>query len=65
VQPGANEGVVGERANESIEGGRDGARAETSMRGASAAEIAGDDTEAETNVSVEALTTDVATALEV
>jgi hypothetical protein len=63
VQPGANEGVVGERANESIEGGRDGARAETSMRGASAAEIAGDDTEAET--SVEALTTDVATALEV
>jgi hypothetical protein len=35
------------------------------MRGASAAKIAGDEMEAEANVSVEALTTDAAAALEV
>jgi hypothetical protein len=43
--------------------GGDGMRVETSMRGASALETAGDDTEAEANVSVEALTTDAAAAL--
>jgi hypothetical protein len=45
--------------------GGDGARAETSARGAYAAETTGDDTEAEVNVSAEALATYAAAAPEV
>jgi hypothetical protein len=45
VQPEADEGVGGDHMDESVEAGRDGAREETSVRGASAAETAGDDME--------------------
>jgi hypothetical protein len=65
VQPGADEGIGGDHTNEGIEAGEDGVRAETFARGASMAEIVGDDTKAEGNVSMEALTTDVAVVPEV
>jgi hypothetical protein len=45
--------------------GVDVTQAETSTRGASMAETAGDDTEAEVNISAEALATDAAVAPEV
>jgi hypothetical protein len=47
VQPEADLGIGGDRTDEGIEAGRDGARVETSVRGASAAEMARDDTEAD------------------
>jgi hypothetical protein len=65
VQPEADEGVEGECTNEGVEAGGDDVRVETSVRGASMAETAGDDTEAEANVSTEALVTDAAAAPEV
>jgi hypothetical protein len=65
VQPGADEGIRGDRANEGVEERGDGARVETSTRGASTAEIASDDTKVEANVSAEALVTDAAAAPEV
>jgi hypothetical protein len=65
VQPEAGEGVGGDRNDEGVEAGRDGARAKTSARGASVAETAGDDIETDANISAEALATDVAAALEV
>jgi hypothetical protein len=58
----ANEGVRGDRVNEDFEVGRDGTRAETSARGASVAETAGDDTEAMANMSTEASATNGAAA---
>jgi hypothetical protein len=65
VQPEADEGVGGDRTDEGVEAGRDGARAETSTWGASTAKTAGDDMEVDTNVFVEALTTDAAATPEV
>jgi hypothetical protein len=65
VQPEDDEGVGGGRTDEGVEAGRDGARSETSTRGASAAKTAGDDTEADANISAEALATDAAAALKV
>jgi hypothetical protein len=65
VQPEADEGVEGEHTNEGVEVGGDDVRVETFVRGASMAETAGDDTEAEANVSTEALVTDATAAPEV
>jgi hypothetical protein len=65
VQPEADEGVEGEHTNEGVEAGGDDMRVETFVRGASMAETAGDDTEAEANVSMEALVTDATAAPEV
>jgi hypothetical protein len=65
VQPVVDEDVRGDRAIEGVEAGGDGMRAETYARGACTAETPGDDTEAEANVSTEALTTDAAAATEV
>jgi hypothetical protein len=45
VLPDADEGVGGDRADEGVEAGGDGARAKTSVRGASAAETARDNTD--------------------
>jgi hypothetical protein len=65
VQLIADEGIEGDRANEGVEAGGDGARAETSARGASTAETTGDDTEVEANVATKAFVTDAAAAPEV
>jgi hypothetical protein len=65
MQPGVDEGIGGEHANESVEADRDGTRPETSVQGASVTETAGDDTEVEAIVSAEALATDAAVAPEV
>jgi hypothetical protein len=65
VQPGADEGIGGERTNEGDEAGGDDARVETFARWASAAETAGDETEVEANVSTEALVTDATASPEV
>jgi hypothetical protein len=65
VQPEADEGIGGDHVNEVIEAGGDDVRVEASARGAAVAETASDDTEAEANVSMEALVTDVAAAPEV
>jgi hypothetical protein len=65
VQPVADEGVGRDHVNDGIEAGEDGARVETSTRGASAAETVGDEVEAKANISTEAITTDTATAPEV
>jgi hypothetical protein len=65
VQLEADEGIGGDRTDEGIEAGGDGARTETSTWGSSMAEIAGDDIEMDANVSVEALAIDAAIAPEV
>jgi hypothetical protein len=65
MQPGVDEGIGGEHANESVEADRDGTRPETSVQGASVTETPGDDTEVEAIVSAEALATDAAVAPEV
>jgi hypothetical protein len=59
------EDVEGANVNEGVEIGGDGTRVEISARGASPAETASDDAEAEANVSTEALTTDAVAAPEV
>jgi hypothetical protein len=65
MQPGADEGIRGERTNEGDELGGDSAWAETTARRASTAKTAGDEIEVEANVSAEALAIDAATAPEV
>jgi hypothetical protein len=65
LQPKVDEGVGGDRTGEGIKTGIDSMWTETSMRGTSTAETAGDDTEANVNVSVEALTAYAATVPEV
>jgi hypothetical protein len=47
VQPEADKGIRGDRADEGVEAGRDSARAETFARGSSMAKTAGDDREAD------------------
>jgi hypothetical protein len=64
-QPRADEGIGGDHVNEGVDAGGDGTRVETSARGASAAETVGADTEAEANVSMDALMTNAAAAPEV
>jgi hypothetical protein len=62
LQPEADEGVGGDRTSEGVKAGRDGMQTETSARGTSMAETAGDDTKADIDVSVETLTTDAVAA---
>jgi hypothetical protein len=61
LQPKADEGIGGDRTDEGVKAGGDGVRIETYVWGASAAETAGDDTEADVNMFAEALATDAAT----
>jgi hypothetical protein len=65
LQPEADKGVGGDRTDEGVKAGGDGMRTETSARGTSTAETAGDDTEADINVSTETFATDAAAAPEV
>jgi hypothetical protein len=62
LQPEADEGIGGDRIDEGVKAGGDGMRIETSARGISTAKTAGDDTEADVNVSAETLATDAAAA---
>jgi hypothetical protein len=65
LQPEADKGVGHDRTGEGVKMGRDSMRIETSAWGTSAAETAGDDTEADVNVSAETLATDAVAAPEV
>jgi hypothetical protein len=53
-QPEGDGGVEGDNVIEGVKVGGDGAQAKTSVRGDSTAEMAGDNTEVEANVSTEA-----------
>jgi hypothetical protein len=53
LQPEADEVIGGDRPDDGIEAGRDGAWAETSAWGASAAETVGDDREADAAAALE------------
>jgi hypothetical protein len=65
LQPETDEGAGGDRTGEGIKAGKDGMRTETSARGTSAAETAGDDTEADVNMYVKTLAIDAVAAPEV
>jgi hypothetical protein len=65
VQPEADKGVRGDRTDKGVEAGGDSAQAKTSAQGAFVAEMAGEDTEADTNISAVALAIDAAAAPEV
>jgi hypothetical protein len=65
LQPEADEGVGGNRTGEGVKAGGDGMWIETSTRGTSMAETAGDNTEEDVNVPAETLATNAATAPEV
>jgi hypothetical protein len=65
LRPEADEGIGGDRIGEGVKAGGDGMRTETSTRGTSMAETAGDATVADVNGSVETLATDAPAAPEV